>query len=106
MENFTKLVWTAPTTFEDGSPIEESIEYEVGQKVNEEFVPIYTLVGDLQPDGQYEAPLAELELGKGEQEIALRSFVKSRPDSKSVWSDSVTFTMTGIPMPPVDLQVR
>lgn len=105
MINPKTLSWTAPTTNVDGSPITGTLEYEVGVKAGTTFEPTAVIPGQLQPDERYQAPIGELALPKGDHTIALRTFTKEQPGVKSDWSESVTFSIAGVPMPPLELRV-
>jgi len=105
MINPKTLSWTAPETNEDGSPITGTLEYEVGVQAGETFEPTVVIPGQLQPDGAYQAHISQLSLGKGDHVLALRTFTKEQPSVKSSWSESVAFTIAGVPKPPLELRV-
>lgn len=105
MINPKTLSWAAPTTNMDGSPITGTLEYELGVKAGDTFEPALVVPGQLQTDGNYQALVGQLSLGKGDHTIALRTFTKEQPGVKSSWSEPVTFTLAGVPMPPLDLRV-
>lgn len=107
MLNPNTLSWNAPRTNVDGSEITEELDYELGiADGNNGIVAAVTIPQQLQvEDGRYEAPIADMDLGPGEHTVALRAFVKSSPDIKSEWSETVTFRLVGEPGVPFDLQV-
>lgn len=101
------ISWTAPTTNVDGTEITYALEYEVGIDVAGEggYMPLVTIPGQLQTDGRYEAPIADLPLMEGEHVIAMRSFAKEDPELKSEWSEPVMFALKPVPNAPLDLRV-
>jgi hypothetical protein len=105
--NPSKIVWDKPQNNVDGTPIDYPLEYEVGlMDENGEIQPKMTVVGSLQKDNTYEAPIKDMGLEAGEHEMALRSFEKDNHLRKSVWSDTVNFTITKVlPEAPKNLAV-
>jgi len=105
--NPTRVTWTAPTENEDGTPIDYELSYDVGKKLADgSFVPIYTTPGSLNPDGTYEAPIAEMGFEDGKHEIAMRAFRVDVPTLRSVWSNTVQFEVeVNKPGAPLDVTV-
>ena len=92
--NPTTLKWTAPTQNTDGEPITYELDYEMG--AGEPLEPMYIVVGSLQTDGVYQAPLSDAEFDEGENTIALRAIRRDVPDLKSAWSNAVTFEIARV----------
>ena len=92
--NPTTIKWTAPTQNVDGEPITYDLDYELG--AGEPFEPMYTVVGSLQTDNTYEAPLSDAEFGEGENTIALRAIRRDVPELVSEWSNAVTFEIARV----------
>lgn len=107
LTNPSTLSWQAPLTNVDGSKITEELDYELGiADENNDIAAVVTIPQQLQvEDGKYEAPIADMDLGPGEHTVALRAFVKSSPELKSEWSETVSFKLAGVPEAPFDLQV-
>ena len=106
--NPSVILWDKPQNNVDGTPIDYPLEYEVGlADENGDIQPKATIVGSLQAnDTTYEAPIKDMGLQAGEHEMAIRSFEKDNPLRKSVWSDTVNFTITKVlPEAPKNLQV-
>ena len=102
MSNPTIFRWQAPQTNEDGTPIDYSINYELGELQGTSFVAKATIVGALQPDEFYEAPVGSMEWAPGEHTVALRAINADEPTKVSGWSNSVTFLWSDrVPNPPL-----
>ena len=101
------LSWEAPAKNVDGTPIQYELNYEVGISKNGEYKPLVVIAAQLtENDGEYEAPITQLNLEKGEHTIALRSFAKDNPDRKSQWSGPVSFVLSDeIPQSPLGVRV-
>ena len=105
--NPKNLLWQAPTTNVDGTPIDYALEYEVGLVSDAGVLePLMTVPAQLQTGNSYEAPIGGLALDWGTYEIALRTFAKDDPARKSDWSQTVEFALSErIPNPPLELRV-
>jgi hypothetical protein len=105
--NPKQLIWQAPTTNVDGTPIDYVLNYEVGLSVDGKMEPLMVVPGQLQEGGDYNAPIADLGLTSGKAySIALRSFAKEQPSRKSLYSDPVKFAISDrIPSPPLPFAV-
>jgi hypothetical protein len=104
--NPENVLWTAPTKRTDGSAITTPLNYEIGHRVGGNLVPIAIIVGSLQTNGVYKAPLADFSFGDGPHEIALRA-TESGTKLTSAWSDTVTFEIVSAgPQPPLALAVE
>lgn len=104
--NPKRILWTAPTQNQDGTPIDYALEYELGVEIDGVVTPKLVIPAQLNGEGSYEAPIADMGFEFGQHNIALRTFAKDDPARKSVWSASVNFTLSRrIPNPPVDLRL-
>jgi hypothetical protein len=104
--NPKNLFWRAPTENEDGSPITSPLDYELGGVLDETtIVSLYTVVGSLQTDGSYQAPLGEMAFEPGEHGIALRAINRDLPELVSKWSAPVFFKVVAAPKPPLAVAV-
>jgi hypothetical protein len=93
--NPKQLIWQAPTTNVDGTPIDYALNYEVGLSVDGKMEPLMVVPGQLQGGGEYTAPIADLGLAPGRvYAIALRSFAKEQPARKSAYSGTVKFAIS------------
>ena len=98
--------WRAPTQNVDGTPITSPLDYELGQLVGGEMQPMVVIIGELQPDGLYEAPVSDMSFEEGEHTVALRAINVDRPESVSDWSNQVTFIISDeVPEAPLDFSV-
>lgn len=96
IKNPVSVKWTPPTTRVDGSPITVPLNFELGFAVGADALkPVLAIVGTLQPDGNYEAPLSDIEFQHGvETRLALRAIDNLQDDVAdndlfSAWSDEV-----------------
>lgn len=95
--------WRGPTQREDGSAIPEDspLDYDIGvADAGGAIQHLATLIGTLQPDGIYEAPLADFSFTPGDYTIALRATERAT-GLASRWSTSVQFSIVdAVPNPP------
>lgn len=105
--NPTNLMWKAPTTNNDGTPIQYELSYELGIENDiGEIVPYVTVVGSLRETEDYVAPISDMGFSNGVHNVAIRAMAKDDPSRVSVWSDVVSFTISDeIPNPPLGLAV-
>lgn len=98
-KNPENLGWRAPTENIDGSPISGPLSYNLYRRdpgaTDYEF--FFVIVGDLQPDGSYVAPISDFP--EGSHEIVLTA-VDVEGD-ESAFSNSVGFTIGVAPKAPV-----
>lgn len=107
MMNPTRLRWGASTHNVDGSPVTAPLDYEVGFRDEDGvFRPYMIVVGELQTDGLYAAPIADFALAEGDYVIAMRAIRRDRPELVSTWSDSVPFSVAMVPARPTGLAVE
>lgn len=105
--NPEKLVWKAPTTNVDGTPIDYELDYELGVAGTDgTFAPVLVVPAQLQGDGYYNAPIAEMPFEKGGvYTVAMRSFAKDDRTRMSAWSNPVEFAISDrVPSAPLELR--
>ncbi len=100
----TELNWQAPTTNVDGTPIDYPLDYELGARDSAngpdgDITAMVTIVGTLQPDETYVAPIDQMEFGLGSYDLALRAINRDEPEHVSAWSNTVPLTVTPDPTP-------
>jgi len=107
MANPTVFRWRAPTTNEDGTPIDYDLNYELGEQDDlGAFAPKASIVGSLQVDDVYEAPVGDMLWEAGEHTVALRAVNSEDTDKVSDWSNPVTFIWSDrIPNAPLEFSV-
>ena len=107
MANPTVFRWQAPTTSEDGTPIDYALNYELGEDDGTGvYTPIVTIVGALQPDDFYEAQVDQIAWTVGEHTVALRTINAEEEGKVSAWSNPATFVWSDrIPNPPLFFSV-
>lgn len=104
--NPKKLSWAAPTTNQDGTPIDYELDYELGIEIDGVITPALIIPAQLNETGTYEAPIANMGFDFGEHVVALRSFAKLDPNRRSTWSNTVPFTLSRrIPNAPTNVAV-
>lgn len=107
--NPTKLTWQAPTTNQDGSPIDYELDYEIGFISDgvADPVPYFVVPSSLQPvEGTYELMLDELGLGQGTYMLVMRANHRENLKRVSQWSSPVAFEFTTeIPSAPLNVAV-
>ncbi len=98
-KNPANLEWFAPTENVDGSPLSGPLSYNLYRKDpgDSEYTFFYVVVGELQPDGRYVAPLQSFP--EGSHEIVMTA-VDAEGD-ESGYSNSVGFTIGVAPKAPV-----
>lgn len=99
-ENPGVLRWEAPTVNVDGSPINGPLSYNLYRSADESIDSgdlFYVVVGELQPDGSYEAPLNQMPEGRS---VVALTAVDADGD-ESAFSNTMGFTVRIIPNPPV-----
>lgn len=101
----SELRWQPPTTNVDGTPIDYELDYELGSRQQgqpQEPAALFTVVGDLQTDGTYLAPLSQMAWdSNGNYEIFLRAINRDDPAAVSAWNNPILLTVTSsIPNPP------
>jgi len=98
-KNPDNLRWQAPTENIDGSPISGPLSYNLYRKdpSEQDYSFFFVIVGALQADGTYEAPLENFP--EGSHEIVLTA-VDAEGD-ESAYSNSVGFTIGVAPNAPV-----
>ncbi len=100
--NPTEISWTAPTTNVDGSPVNGPLNYRLYRSDTEVFDMddghFFELVGALQPEGHYVAPIGQFPPGRNV--IALTAV--DADEDESALSNTLGFTITNglIPNPP------
>jgi hypothetical protein len=102
----SELRWNAPTTNVDGTPIDYPLDYELGSRPAgdvQEPTPLFSVVGTLQGDGSYLAPLTQMAWDtNGQYELFLRAINRDDPAAISGWNDPILLTVSSsIPNPPV-----
>ena len=90
-----ELHWQAPTENTDGTPIDYELDYELG--VDE--VPTVTMVGSLQEDGTFRAPLNLMSFEVGTYALQLRAINRDQPEFISGWSNSIPLEVLADPVP-------
>lgn len=110
MMSRTQLRWQAPTENVDGTPIDYPLDYELGIAAvpGAELIVALTVVGTLQPDGSYLAPLEEMPALEtpGSYELGLRAINREAPLASSDWSNRIALEVTAdTPRPPVLMDV-
>lgn len=105
--NPKNLIWQAPTTNIDGTPIQYELSYELGVVQSDgSITPHVTVVGSLRESEDYIAPLSDMNFSQGEHVVALRSMAADEPSRVSEWSEQVGFIISDeIPKPPLALAV-
>lgn len=107
--NPKKISWNAPTQDEAGNPITLELAYTLGtQGFVGDVTPLASFPGSLNPDGRYEAVLADLvDTTPGQTyEFVMASFYTENPELQSAWSDPpVNATFVAAPNSPTGLQV-
>ncbi|MHC5059404.1 MAG: hypothetical protein ACYTKD_32530 [Planctomycetota bacterium] len=100
-KNPADLRWAPPTSNVDGSAISGPLSYNLYRKdpSDTDYVLFFVIVGELQTDGTYVAPIANFP--EGSHEIVLTA-VDSEGD-ESAYSNSVGFRIGVAPNPPVIL---
>lgn len=101
-KNPAALRWQAPTENEDGSAISGALDYTLYRKdpgSSDPYVNFMVIVGDLQVDGTYSAPLPQFP--EGSHEIVLTA--KDEQGDESAFSNSVSFTIGIAPKAPTFL---
>lgn len=97
--------WRAPTENVDGTPIDGQLNYRLYRRSDEQpHTPddfFYVVVGALQPDGWYEAPLDQMP--EGRNVIALTAV--DEDGDESGFSNTLGFTVSTAPNPPVLLDL-
>lgn len=98
-KNPSNINWEAPTENVDGSAISGPLNYNLYRKAPEEidYEFYFVVVGSLQEDGTYVAPLSDFP--EGSHEVVLTA-VDSEGD-ESGYSNSIGFTIGVAPRPPV-----
>jgi hypothetical protein len=93
--------WQAPTENTDGSPITEALNYNLYRADDADGLaaaPVYyAVVGELQSEGVYEAPLNDFP--EGRHVIALTAVDEG--GDESALSNSLGFTIARVPEAPV-----
>lgn len=99
--NPTSLRWQAPTENVDGTPVNGPLNYNLYRRdpsvQDDAFVNVYVVVGELQTDGTYTAPIENL--ASGEHEVALTAV--DADGIESDFSNSVGFRLAAVPQAPV-----
>ena len=93
----SKITWTAPTTYTDGSPLTEPLSY----TMYIDGVADASFPGSLNPDGDY---FAELPLPSGDYEITLTTVVVAT-GQESAPSAPVQVSVPFVPSAPTGLRV-
>ena len=98
-KNPANLRWQAPTENVDGSPISGPLSYNLYRRTpgDTEYTMFFVVVGDLQTDGTYVAPVENFP--EGSHEIVLTA-VDAEGD-ESAYSNSLGFTIGVAPRAPV-----
>ena len=98
-KNPANLRWQPPTQNVDGSPVSGPLSYNLYRKDPGDLAYsfFFVVVGDLQQDGTYVAPIENFP--EGSHEIVLTA-VDTEGD-ESGYSNSVGFTIGIAPQPPV-----
>jgi len=98
------LRWQPPTTNVDGTPIDYPLDYELGSKLTTdagEPQARFVVVGTLQGDGTYEAPLAQMGWAVGQHELYLRAINHNDLNAVSAWNDPILLSVSAsVPNPP------
>jgi hypothetical protein len=107
--NHTKFTWTAPTKNVDGTPITYALDYTFyANKVGDQPVAILTTPGSLNPQGQYEAPIADMPffVPGFSYETRLTARQHDNQANESAKTNPLTFALTDTtPQSPLDLAV-
>lgn len=101
MKNPTKLLWTDPTTFEDGSPFGASDfkAYELGASPTAGTQPTAALLALPTKLGVGQSPIPDaVKNTKGKQYLSLRTL--DNYGQTSDWSNQVEVVFTGRPFAP------
>lgn len=104
MANKTKFTWQAPTENTDGTAIDYPLDYELGVAVDTIYQPVSVFPGTLNPDGTYEALIANFAAfdAFGTYEVVLRAINRNNPTAISDWSAPLVFTLSAeIPTAPL-----
>ena len=101
-KNPTDFSWTAPTENVDGSPVNGPLNYNLYRSDSEAITKsdfFYVVVGTLQQDGTYRAPLDQFPEGRN---VIVLTAVDADGD-ESAFSNSLGFSVTDglVPRPPV-----
>lgn len=107
--NPEKFQWRAPDTNTDGTAITVPLNYELGV-ANESgvFEPYMTIVGTLQTDGVYQAPISDAFTTTGNYTVALRTLANIDEGNvqQSEWTDAVEFIISEqVPNSPLEFTV-
>jgi len=110
MANPTVFRWQAPSKNEDGTAIDYTIDYELGEDegdgIDGNYVPKVALAGSLTAGGFYEAPVGQMAWSPGTHTVALRAINHAEPTKVSAWSNAAVFLWSDrIPMPPLAFTV-
>ena len=98
-----ELHWQAPTQNVDGTPIDYDLDYELGvlstTLSESEPTPTLTVIGNLQEDGTYRAPLQLMSFEVGVYALYLRAINRDAPENVSGWSNSIGLVVSPNPIP-------
>jgi hypothetical protein len=100
VRNPKMIKWTPPTTRVNGQPIEVPLNFEVGFRIGaNEIQPLFAVVGNLQENGVYTAPMQETNLPRHtEILISIRAIDNQQDDIAdndlfSAWSDEISVVL-------------
>jgi hypothetical protein len=93
----TKLSWTAPTENTDGSPITQSLTYNLYQDV---ITALLSFPGTLNPDGQYSFPVADVAAFNADGDYTLSLTAVDEDGDESDHSNSIVITRSMAPKAP------
>jgi hypothetical protein len=104
--NPTKITWGRVTERTDGSTIPGEINYNVGTAGADGAITHHAiLVGSLQPDNTFSAPIADMSFEPGVHTLAL-SATEVATGLTSAWSNTVAFEIVvAKPKPPLAVAV-
>lgn len=108
MANKTQISWQAPVENTDGTPIDYPLDYELAIRSEgaADYNPVSVFPGTLNPDGSYNAQLADFAVfdSLGTFNVAMRAINRDKPSAVSDWSNEITFVLSAeIPMAPFGL---
>ena len=103
--NPRNIFWRAPTERTDGSTIPGDLNYDIGVETGDHVQALAIIVGNLQTDGLYQAPLSDFSFEPGVHTIALRA-TEVATGLTSAWSNTASFEIVAAsPQPPLAVAV-
>ena len=103
--NPKNIFWRPTTERTDGSTIPGALNYDIGVETGDSVQALAVIVGSLQTDGLYQAPIRDFSFEAGVHTIALRA-TEQATGLTSAWSNTVSFEIvTAAPIAPLAVAV-